>query len=49
MPLQTKALWIEDLDDAGDQTLATNQIQAVGANMVCIRTNSPLLLGWLQR
>jgi hypothetical protein len=47
MPFQTKALWIEDLDDAGDQALATTQIQAVGANMVCVRTNSPLLQGWL--
>jgi hypothetical protein len=47
MPLQTKALWIEDLDNAGDQTLATQHIQAIGANMVCIRTNSPLLVGWL--
>ncbi len=47
MPLATKALWIEDLDDAGDQALATKHIQAIGANMVCIRTNSPLLQGWI--
>jgi hypothetical protein len=47
MPLQTKALWIEDLDNAGDRTLATNHIQTTGANMVCIRTNSPLLAGWI--
>jgi hypothetical protein len=47
MPLGTKALWVEDLDILADQKLMMQQVAAIGANMVCIRTTSKLLLGLL--
>jgi hypothetical protein len=47
MPFRKKALWIEDLLTSADQSFALEQIKATGANSVCIRTNSPLLVDWI--
>jgi hypothetical protein len=47
--LNIKALWIEDLDDAAGQDSAMTNIKVTGANMVCVRTSSPLLLGLISK
>jgi hypothetical protein len=41
--LNSTALWIEDLDSAAALDSATTNIEAMGANTVCIRTSSSLL------
>src|SRR5262249_24475113 len=43
MPLNTKGLWVEDLDDATVQARVIKHVGDTGANLVCVRTSSPLL------
>ncbi len=43
--LKTKALWVEDLDTPAEQAEMLQQAAAIGANMLCVRTNSALLHG----
>jgi hypothetical protein len=43
--LNVRALWIEDLDNAADQQSVADNIKAMNANVVCVRTSSQLLPG----
>jgi hypothetical protein len=41
--LTIKGLWVEDLDGPAEQGRVLQHIQDTGANLVCVRTTSPLL------
>jgi hypothetical protein len=43
MPLQTKGLWAEDLNSAATRARFIQHVKDTGANVVSIRTTSPLL------
>jgi len=43
--LKTKGLWAEDIDDDDAQVRFIQHVKDTGANLVCVRTTSPLLRG----
>jgi hypothetical protein len=45
MPFKTKALWVEDLDSTTIQARVMQHANAIGANLLCVRTTSTLLQG----
>jgi hypothetical protein len=48
MPFKTKALWVEDLDTTAVQARVMQHANTIGANLLCVRTTSPLLQNLIQ-